>query len=167
MNTPAAASSEDTPIKFLVVAADCEEARRAAFFAARRAKRSRADVTILHIIEPPEFGHWASVEKTMRAEALENAEATLREFAAEVKAQLGSDPETITREGVMVAEIRTLIEEDEQIALLFLGAATKSDGPGPLVSALANQPDYLGTRPIPVVVVPGAATRDELRKLAG
>lgn len=154
-------------IKFLVVATNCEEARKAAFFAARRARRSRAAVTLISIIEPPEFGHWASVTKTMREEAQDQAEATLREFAAEVKAQLGDDPETIIREGATVAAIRSVIEEDEQIGLLFLGAATQPDKPGPLVTALANQPDYLGTRPIPVVVVPGAATRDELKRLAG
>ena len=154
-------------IKFLVIASDCPEARLAAFFSGRRAKRSNARVVLLHVIEPPEFGHWATVAETMRAEAHESAEALLHEFAAEVKAQSGEEPEELIREGMVTEEIKKLIEEDEEIAFLFLGASTKSNGPGPLVAALANNPAYLGARPIPVVVVPGSATREDLRRLSG
>lgn len=157
----------DERIKFLVIASDCPEARLAAFFAGRRAKRSNARVCLLHVLEPPEFGHWATVAETMRAEAQEIAEGLLREFAAEVKAQLGETPEEIIREGETVEEIRKLIEEDKRIAILFLGASTEPSGPGPLVSALAHKPAYLGARPIPVVVVPGAVTREELRRMSG
>ena len=160
-------SDEDTRIKFLVIASDHPEARLAAFFAGRRAKRSNARVALLAIIEPPEFGHWATVAETMCAEAYEKAETLLREFAAEVKAQSGDDPEEIIREGVTVEEIRKLIEEDPLMSILVLGASTEKDGPGPLVAALAKNPAYLGARPIPVTVVPGAMTRDELRRLAG
>jgi nucleotide-binding universal stress UspA family protein len=159
--------NSDPRIKFLVIASDCPEARLAAFFSGRRAKRSGARVIILHVIEPPEFGHWATVAETMRAEATENAQSLLREFAAEVKAQWGEDPEEIIREGEVVDEIRKLIDEDPKIAFLFLGASADNRGPGPLVSALANNPAYLGVRPIPVVVVPGSVTREELRKLSG
>ncbi len=160
-------STADERIKFLVIASEHPEARLAAFYSGRRAKRSNARVTILHVIEPPEFGHWATVAQTMRAEAQETAEAILREFAAEVKAQSGEAPEEIIREGRMVDEIKKLIEEDPLIAILFLGASTEASGPGPLVSALAHNPAYLGARPIPVVVVPGSVTRDELRKMSG
>ena len=160
-------AAPDERIKFLVIASEHPEARLAAFFAGRRAKRSGARVTILHVIEPPDFGHWATVAETMRAEAQETAEALLHEFAAEVKAQSGEAPEELIREGRVVDEIRKLIEEDARLAILFLGASTESSGPGPLVSALAHKPAYLGARPIPVTVVPGSATRDELRKLSG
>ncbi len=154
-------------IKFLVVASDHDEARRAAFFAGRRARNSNALVTLLHVMEPPEFGHWASVAETMRAEAEEAAEGLLHEFAAEVKAQSGVDPEMVMREGDVAEEIRNLISEDGDIAFIFLGASTEASGPGPLVSAVAKDPAYLAARPIPVVIVPGSASRDELRRLAG
>ena len=166
-DTPLPSASLDERIKFLVIATDCPEARHAAFFAGRRAKRSGARVTLLHVIEPPEFGHWATVAETMRAEAQEKAEAILHQFAAEVKAQSSEAPEEIMREGVVVDEIRRLIEEDPLITILFLGASTETNNPGPLVSALAHKPAYLGVRPIPVTVVPGSLTRDELRKLSG
>lgn len=157
----------DDRIKFLVIASEAPEARLAAFFAGRRAKRSNARVTLLAIIEPPEFGHWATVAETMRAEAQEKAEELLHEFAAEVKAQSGDDPEAIIREGVVVEELRKLIEEDPAISILVLGASIEASGPGPLVASLAKSPAYLGARPIPVTVVPGDMSRDELRRLAG
>ena len=168
MATPTAdPAGTPSKIKFLVVAADCDEARRAAFFAGRRARNSNALVTLLHVMEPPEFGHWASVAETMRAESEEAAEALLHEFAAEVKAQSGEDPELVLREGHTPEEIRKLIAEDSDIAFIFLGASTEASGPGPLVAAIAKDPGYLAARPIPVVIVPGSASRDELRRLAG
>ena len=160
-------SANDERIKFLVIASDHPEARLAAFFAGCRARRSNARVTLLHIIQPPEFGHWATVAETMRAEAMENAEALLREFAAEVKAQAGEAPEEIICEGDPDEEIRKAIKNDPLIAFLFLGASTEASGPGPLVAELATKPIYLGARAIPVVVVPGSVTKDELQRLSG
>ena len=168
MSEQTADTQEKRPrIKFLVVAADCDEARRAAFFAGRRARNSNAKVTLLHVMEPPEFGHWASVAETMRAETREEAEDLLHEFAAEVKAQSGEDPETLIREGHVAEEIRKFIDEDDDIAFVFLGASKEASGPGPLVAAIAKDPGYLAARPIPIVIVPGDASREELRRLAG
>lgn len=160
----------DTPadirLKFLLVAHDCPEARLAAYFTARRARHSNAAVILLHVVEPPEFGHWATVAETMRAEAYEQAEACLAEFSAIVEAEWGERPQTVIREGRLVDELRKLIEEDARIAVLFLGASTDAKGPGPLVSALAHKPQYLGARPIPVTVVPGSVTREDLRGIS-
>lgn len=154
-------------IKFLVVASDCEEARRAAFFAGRRAHNSNALVTLLHVMEPPEFGHWASVAETMRAEAEDAADELLKEFADEVRAQTGEQPECITREGHAAEEIRKLIGEDENIAFIFLGASPEAKGPGPLVSTVAKDPAHFSARPVPIVIVPGGASKEELKRLAG
>jgi nucleotide-binding universal stress UspA family protein len=153
-------------LKFLLIADDSAEGRLAAYFTARRARHSASTVTLLHVIEPPELGHWATVAETMRAEAYEAGEACLAEFAAIVEAELGERPATLIREGRRADEIRRLIDEDPRIALLFLGASTGPEGPGPLVSALAQRPAYLGTRPIPVVVVPGSLTRDDLKGIS-
>jgi hypothetical protein len=102
----------------------------------------------------------------MRAEAYEHAEACLAEFAAIVEAEWGEPPVKLTREGQLVDEIRKLLDEDPLITTLYLGASTSPEGPGPLVSALASRPAYLGKRPIPVTVVPGSLTREDLRKIS-
>ena len=153
-------------LKFLLIASDCPEARLAAYFTARRAKHSNADVALLHVIEPNDGAHWAIVAEEMRAEAYERAEACLAEFKAIVESELGRTPEIMIREGRTVEEISALITEDPQISILFLGASTDPEGPGPLVAALAKGPDYLGARPIPVTVVPGSVDRDTLRDLS-
>jgi nucleotide-binding universal stress UspA family protein len=163
---PGESAAADERLKFLLVADDSPEARLAAFFTARRAKHSNAAVALLAVVEPPEFGHWATVAETMRAEARENAEARLAEFAAIIEAEWGERPKTLIREGRTVDEIRRVIDEDAKIAILFLGASASAEGPGPLVAALADKPAYLGRRPIPVVVVPGALTRDDLRSIS-
>lgn len=157
----------ETPrLKFLLIADDSPEARLAAYFTARQAKRAGAAVILLHVVQPPEFGHWATVAETMRAEAYEHAEACLAEFAAIVEAERGEPPEKLIREGVIAEELRKLIDEDPLITILFLGASTSAEGPGPLVTALAKSPAYLGKRPIPVTVVPGSLTREDLRKIS-
>ena len=154
-------------IKFLVIAHDCPEARLATFFAARRARYSNASVVLLHIIEPGEFGHWQAVEETMRAESYNHAEEVLAEFARDVNEQWGQRPEMHIREGRMIDEIRRLIDDDPDIAVLFLGASTSPEGPGPLVSALAQSPSYLGSRPVPVTIVPGSVSVEDIIKMAG
>ena len=55
--------------------------------------------------------------------------------------------------------ILDLIEEDEDIAILVLAAGTGKEGPGPLVSNLAKA---AGDYPIPVAIVPGHLTDEEL-----
>jgi nucleotide-binding universal stress UspA family protein len=156
----------DERLKYLLVAHDCPEARLAAYYMARRAKRAGAGAVLLHVMEPPELGHWATVAETMRAEARDQAEATLKEFGEIIRGELDGDPQNVVREGVLADELRKLIEEDGRISMLFLGASADPAGPGPLVAALAKKPDYLGARPIPVAVVPGTLTRDDLRKIS-
>ena len=52
-----------------------------------------------------------------------------------------------------------LIEDDEDIAILVLAAATSKEGPGPLVSSIARN---AGDFPIPVAIVPGHLSDEEL-----
>ena len=154
-------------VKFLVIAHDCPEAYLAAFFAARRARYSNARVMLLHVIEPGEYSHWQTVAETMRAESYDHAEEVLANFAREVEKQWGQRPEMHIREGRMIDEIRKLIDDDAAIAVLFLGASTSPDGPGPLVTAIAQCPGSFGNRPVPVTIVPGSVTKDDIIKMAG
>jgi hypothetical protein len=66
------------------------------------------------------------------------------------------------REGATADEILGLIEADEDIAILVLAAGTGKDGPGPLVAGFGgNAGDY----PIPVAIVPGHLSDEELDAL--
>jgi hypothetical protein len=56
-----------------------------------------------------------------------------------------------------------LLKEEPLISLLVLGAADSADGPGPLVSSLTG--DMLGGLPIPITVVPGTLSEEDIDRI--
>ncbi|MBK1623338.1 universal stress protein [Afifella marina] len=152
MMRPRRARAEGHKRKFLVVIDDTPECVRAMRYAAKRAERTNGAVTMLFVIEPGDFQHWLGVEEVMRAEAMEEAENILGRFASRMADVSKIEPELVIREGKRADEIRKLIEEDEDIAILVLAASGGSEGPGPLVSSIAQKGGL--AFPIPVTIVP-------------
>lgn len=151
--------SGHTP-KFLVVIDDTPECDRALYFASRRSLRIGATVVMLRVIETQDRNQqWLGVADIMRAEAYEEANATLDRHAARSSSITGTQPERVIREGDKAAELLKLIDEDEDIAALILAAGIGKEGPGPLVSSLAKS---AGTFPIPVAIVPGHLSDEDL-----
>ena len=152
--------------KFLVVADGSDESRTAAYFAARRARNTGGAVILLAVAQTEGgFEHWLGVGEAMRAEAREAAEEALDSLAEDVEGVTGARPELVMREGALPACLRALVEEDDAIAILVLGAAADGE-PGPLVSALSRAKGLFGQRQIPVTVVPGGLSRDALKALS-
>ncbi|HEV2604782.1 MAG TPA: universal stress protein [Microvirga sp.] len=151
--------------KFMVVVDDTPECARAVHFAARRASRTGASMVMLAVVDPPDNFEWIGVGEAMIAEAQEEAEKRLEEAAKEARAAAGLDPEQVIRVGEKSASITKLIEEDEDISFLVLAAGTGKEGPGPLVSSIAGK--AASTFPIPIVIVPGSLSDDEIDALAG
>jgi nucleotide-binding universal stress UspA family protein len=146
--------------KFLVVIDDSPECDRALYFASRRALRIGATVLMLRVIETQDHGQqWLGVADIMRAEAHEEANTVLERFAARSAGITGVMPQRVIREGEAANELLALIEEDEDIAILVLAAATDSEGPGPLVSSLIRN---AGEFPVPVAIVPGNLSDEDL-----
>jgi nucleotide-binding universal stress UspA family protein len=139
--------------KFLVIIDDTPECSRALLYAARRAEHSGGALVLLYVIGPSGMQHWLGVENIMRAEAMEEAEATLGRFADLARSFGTVEPQLVIREGNRSEEILNLIEADEDIAILVLAAGTEKEGPGPLVTALAGKAS--ATFPIPITIVPG------------
>lgn len=141
--------------KFLVVVDDTPESDRAVTFAAYRVKRTGGTVVLLAVIEPPAF-LGLGVEDVLRAEALEAAEALLESRLARI-AKIGAVRcETLVREGFGPDAVISVLREDDNIAILVLGASVSADGPGLLVTHFVNTV----TLPIPITIVPGSI-RDE------
>jgi nucleotide-binding universal stress UspA family protein len=145
--------------KFLVVLDDSSECLNAMRFAAMRAARTGGGVSILAVIPPEEFQHWIGVGDLMRAEARERIEAHFEVFAKWMRDRQRIEPELVIREGKPVTEILAQIDADRQIGILVLGAGSGRDGPGPIVSELSRS---AGTLPIPITIVPGALSKEEL-----
>ena len=151
--------------KWLVVIDDTPECDRAVYFACRRATRVGAGVVMLRVIETQDRNQqWLGVADIMKAEAHEEANAALERAASRANGLTGITAERVVREGNTADEILGLIEDDEDIAILVLAAAQSKEGPGPLVSGLSTS---LGDYPIPVAIVPGHLTDEEIDALAG
>jgi nucleotide-binding universal stress UspA family protein len=154
--------------KFLVIVDETPECESALAFAASRAQRTHGQLALLYVIEPGvEFQHWLGVEEVAREEGLNKAKAVFRLFGRKLKA-MGFEqivPEEVVREGVKAEEITKQIEEDEDIGVLVLGASKDPSGPGPLVSTLAGG-RLAGTFPVPITVVPGHLSIEEILALA-
>ncbi len=153
--------------KFLVVIDDTPEFETALYFAARVASRTGGRLTMLYINQPVKVGRWLSFEVNQPVQSDDRAEAAFGDIRAHLK-ELGFDDlktEAIVRSGDPVEEIVKVIERDEDIAILVLGAGESREGPGPLVSSLAMG-SRAGRFPIPIYIVPGTLSLDEIAALA-
>jgi nucleotide-binding universal stress UspA family protein len=149
--------------KFLVVVDQTEECDRAVYFAARRVSRIGATLIMLWVIDTTDFPTWLGVADVMTAEAQAEAETALERQAAQARTLAGIEPERLIRVGIKAEEIVKLIEEDQDISILVLAAGTGTEGPGPLVSKVANSSAAF---PIPVAIVPGGLSNEEIDALA-
>ena len=146
--------------KYLVIIDESPECDRAVYYASRRAARTGAGMLMLLVIEPHDrHQQWLGVADIMKAEAQEAANAILDRFASRANGAAGITPERVIRDGDKAQEILTLIDEDEDIAILVLAAGTSTEGPGPLVSNIGKT---AGTFPIPVALVPGHLSDEEI-----
>ena len=148
---------------FLVVVDETEELHQALHFACARAKSIDANIALVYVITPNEFGHWASVDAIMREEAREQAEETIKTHSDYANSFIGKTPMVYIREGETTDQILQLIEEEEQICQLVLGANTKSDSAGPIVNYITGK--GADRCKIPVVIVPGSLSDAQIEAL--
>ena len=73
--------------------------------------------------------------------------------------------EEVIREGKLVDALLQQIEDDEDIAVLVLGASQEATGPGPLVASFATGATA-GKFPIPITIVPGDLNLEQIQALA-
>jgi nucleotide-binding universal stress UspA family protein len=149
----------------MVVVDETPECARAVHFAARRASRTAASILMLAVVDPPDNFEWIGVGEAMIAEAQEDAEKRLEQAAKDARSAAGVEPEQVIMVGDKAAMISKLIEEDEDISFLVLAAGIGKEGPGPLVTTIAAK--AASNFPIPIVIVPGGLTDEEIDALAG
>jgi nucleotide-binding universal stress UspA family protein len=149
---------------FLVVVDETEEMRVALQYAARRARHTGGRVALLYVIEPSELQQWMAVESLMLEERREEAEQLLQKLSAEVTDLAGAVPIVYIREGRRRDELLALLTEEPGISILVLAAGTGPEGPGPLITALVGK--MSGRMRVPITIVPGSLTDDEIAALA-
>lgn len=153
--------------KYLLIVDESPEVEAALYFCASRIAHTSGTIVMLYVIKLQNFQHWMGVRQVQMEEETAKARALFRLFRRKLNlAGFEHVPtEEVIREGKNSDEIIALIEEDVDIAILVLGASTETSGPGPLVSGLALG-KAAGTFPIPVVIVPGDMTLEDLKSLA-
>lgn len=148
--------------KFLVVVDKSPEAKVALRFATRRAQHTGGRVSLLCVAQPADFQQWRGVEEIMRDEAHQEAESLIFAAAKTVNELSGILPELIILHGRSKDCLIEVLKGDRDISILVLATSTSKEGPGPLVSMFASA----GAHPIPVTIVPGALSDEEVDALA-
>ena len=97
------------------------------------------------------------------AMAREEAEAKMAIHASYAQELTGQIPVLYVREGEIRDELLSLIDEEQQISLLVLGADTKSETAGPLITFLMAR--GAARCRVPITVVPGNLTDDQIDAL--
>jgi nucleotide-binding universal stress UspA family protein len=151
---------------YLVVIDDSDESQaarnvlrraRAARTGGHRAYRRRAR------IPPSDFVAWGGAQATIEEEARQHGEAVAQAAANAIYEGAGIRPSVTVKQGDAASIVREILAEDREIAALVLGAAA-SGPPGPLVSHFTG--DGAGSLPVPVMIVPGSLSEDELDRLS-
>ncbi|HMP62272.1 universal stress protein [Phenylobacterium sp.] len=153
--------------KFLVIADDTPEFQVALRFACRRARSTGGHVALLRVIEPAVFEHWSGVRDEIERQTRAEAEAFLQKMAEFVLAETGAPPEFIILNAESPRQaLKSVLADDPDIKILVLAAAPQGRGPGPLVTSIAKEGVKWGGRKLPVTVVPGDLTDEEIADLA-
>ncbi len=148
---------------YLVVIDDTPEAGIALRFAARRAVKTGGGVEILSVVPPQEFIAFGGVQATIEEEARLHAQGLVAAAAGTLLEESGLRPTITVREGEAPRVIREMIAANPAIAARALGAAA-TGAPGPLVAHFAGAD--AGALPVPVMIVPGSLTRDDIDRLS-
>jgi nucleotide-binding universal stress UspA family protein len=153
--------------KFLVIADDSPEFQAALRFACRRARSTGGHVALLRVIEPAHFEHWSGVREEMERQERAEAEAVLQKLAEQVMEATGAPPEFVIKHAESTrAALKSVVADDPDIKILVLAASAGGKGPGPLVASIARDGVNWGSRKLPVTVVPGDLTDEEIADLA-
>lgn len=159
-----AKKSASTPDRvFLVVIDDSEELHQALYYACRRAARLDGRIALMYCIPPAEFQHWAGVGELMRDEARTEAENLLNNNAEYVNELTGTMPTVYLREGDPKVELIELINEEDEISMLILGANTNGENTGPLINYLTNKGAAVCR--VPITIVPGNLSDENIDHL--
>jgi nucleotide-binding universal stress UspA family protein len=148
---------------YLVVIDDSPEAALALHFAARRAAKTGGAVHIVSVVEPPAFVAWGGVQATMEEEVRQKAEAVVAAAAGRLAEDYAVTTLTTVKQGDSAQMVREVLADSSDIAALVLAAAA-TGSPGPLVEHFSGWD--AGVLPVPLMIVPGSLTLEELDRLS-
>ncbi|MFW0776518.1 MAG: universal stress protein [Rickettsiales bacterium] len=151
------------PPKYLVCVDGRDECQVALHLVCLKAVARGGRVDMLHVTPPADFQTLGAIADRMREERKHEGEELLKKMADEAYAEYGIRPSPILKEGAIGDEIIAAALADPDITMVVLGIASDNNGRGTLAAWLANQ---LGNKfPIPLLMVPGNLTQQQLQTL--
>ncbi len=145
---------------FLCVVDETDEFAPTLRFVCQRAIKTGGRIALLYIIQPAEFQHWLGVGDLMKQENREEAEEMVQVLADVVQRRTGKMPIIYIREGKPHEVLLNLIQEEESLSVLVLGASSVEEGPGPIISHVVNK--MAGKFSLPITIVPGGMSDEEI-----
>ena len=89
--------------------------------------------------------------------------ATLKFIPGRANGIAAITPERVIREGDPTEQILDVIDKDVDISMLVLAANPGAEGPGPIIAMMAGA---VGSFPIPVTIVPGDLSDEDIDALS-
>ena len=142
--------------KFILIIADgSKEMDVALKYACARSKKTNRKIMIVTFIEPLDVLTTQGITEIMQNEAREEAEKKIKYASSVVKESTGTHPVLHIREGEIIQELKSLIEEEKNINVLVVAAKVdeKEKNPGPIINSLIGK--ELSNFRIPIMIVPG------------
>ncbi len=151
------------PPRYLVCVDKRSESQVALRLASAKASARGGMLSLVHVIEKPDFQTLTGVADRMQAEQRAEAESLMQQMASEIYVKSGVTACIVLREGQIGEEILAYAAEEHDATMLVLGVAEHSASRGKLTGWLASQ---LGSRLlIPLLLVPGNLTDAQLENL--
>ena len=147
---------------FLAVFDGTAECKSAVRYAARRAKINNAGLLIVATVDTAEFTYWLSVNNKMIDDIEKESKDALEELSVNIRSYSDVSCDYIIEHGSKLEAVKNLISLDNSISLLILASNKKDKNPGILVETISGD-GYS----IPVVVIPGNLSDNDIDKLAG
>ena len=146
----------------LVIADGTKEMEVALQYACARSKKTNRKIIIATFIEPVDVLTTQGVTEIMQNEAREEAEKRIKYASSLVKESTGITPVIHIREGEIIHELKSLIEEEKNINVLVLSASIdeKEKNPGPIINSLLTK--ELTNFRIPIMIVPGNFSKEHI-----
>lgn len=149
--------------KILVLVSSDLSTRAAVAWSAQWSVRTGDSIVLFHVIEPDHAMGFGVMQDLMRAEQWQAAERMLATFSAYAEKLTGQVPAHLVREGSLKETVREVLKTEPDLSLLVIAASHREAGPAPLIGYLASR---MGSRvQVPMVLVPGTMTAEELEKM--
>jgi len=144
-------------MKILVCIDGSEFSKNAVRFGACLSAKIKAEVVALRVIDVPRYSHWMAISKKVKEEMNESAKKIIDDAQEIARKEFGVEVIGLIKEGSPVEIIIKTVHEDDEIAMVVLGASGKSHTARRFVGSTTEELIREVSRSLhcAVIVVPG------------